>query len=246
MKLVGFLSSISPATELHTGNTGCGGVTLLWLAAERSVRDRRARRRWLRVAVVVAWVTASAIEVPYHLPPAPELTGHPTVYVIGDSLAASVGGSGEETWPQLLGRGHPIEVVNLARVGATTASAVKQADALPPDGGVVLLEIGGNDLLGDTPAADFERDLDRLLARVCRPSRAVVMFELPLPPLYNGYGRAQRRLASAYGVHLIPRRVLMGVLTDDGATVDGIHLSGVGHQRMARAVWAVLRPAGSD
>jgi acyl-CoA thioesterase-1 len=224
-----------------------GGVTLPWLVAERSSRDRwQARRWWLRAAVVVAWVAAAAVEFPYHLSPAPGFAGRPAVYVIGDSLAAGVGGSGEETWPRLLGQGHPVEVVNLARVGATTASAVKQADGLPPGGGVVLLEIGGNDLLGSTTAADFGRDLDRLLGRVCQPGRVVLMFELPLPPLCNGYGLAQRRLASAYQVHLIPKRVLMGVLTRDGATVDGLHLTGAGHQRMAGAVWSVLRPAGAE
>ena len=71
------------------------------------------------------------------------------------------------------------------------------------------------------------------------------MFELPLPPLCNEYGRIQRRLASAYDVHLIPRRVLMGVLTENGATIDGTHLSNTGHRRLAQEVWAILHPAGA-
>ena len=61
----------------------------------------------------------------------------------------------------------------------------------------MLLEIGGNDLLGDTTPAGFESGLDNLLRVVSRPGRVVVMLELPLPPFFNEYGRAQRRVASA-------------------------------------------------
>lgn len=68
------------------------------------------------------------------------------------------------------------------------------------------------------------------------------MVELPLPPLCNGFGLVQRRRAAEHGVALIPRRVLMGVLTGDDATTDGLHLTPAGHERMAGAVWAALRP----
>ncbi len=39
---------------------------------------------------------------------------------------------------------------------------------------------------------------------------------------------------------LIPKRVLLGVLTVDEATVDGIHLSPAGRQLMADVVWQTL------
>ena len=119
----------------------------------------------------------------------------------------------------------------------------KQADQLPSAGGLVLLEIGGNDLLGDTPTADFERDLNLLLARIRAPGRTVLMFELPLPPLSNEYGRIQRRAAARHGVRLIPKRIFMSVLAADGATLDSIHLSDAGHERMAAEIWRIIAPA---
>jgi lysophospholipase L1-like esterase len=82
-----------------------------------------------------------------------------------------------------------------------------------------------------------------LLDRVVSRGRVIVMFELPLPPLCNEYGRIQRRLASEYGVCLIPKRVLARVLTGNGATLDSIHLSRRGHEQMASAVWEYLSPA---
>ncbi|MBN9522555.1 hypothetical protein J0H58_29215 [bacterium] len=221
-----------------------GGVSVLWLAAERSGGRLRSRRGWLRDAGAGIWLAAVAVELPHHILPAVPPTGdRPTLHVIGDSLAAGTGSKQEETWPRRLARVHGIEVVDLSRVGATTISALGQAEKLPADGGVVLIEIGGNDLLGPTSAADFDRDLGELLARVCRPGRAVLMVELPLPPPCNGFGLAQRRRAAEHGVALIPRRVLMGVLTADDTTTDGLHLTPAGHGRMADALWDAIRPA---
>jgi acyl-CoA thioesterase-1 len=110
----------------------------------------------------------------------------------------------------------------------------------------VLLEIGGNDLLANTAPREFERGLNELLRAVCQPGRTVVMFELPLPPSYNQFGIIQRRCSRAHGVLLIPKRVLLGVLRADATTLDSIHLSPAGHQRMAQAVWRVIHPAFDD
>jgi acyl-CoA thioesterase-1 len=180
--------------------------------------------------------------VPLPTPPVVSATGRPKLYIVGDSIAAGVG-TREETWPHILARTRSVEVEDLSRAGADVWTAAAQLTRLPADGGLVLMEIGGNDLLGTSSAAEFEQGLDRLLDQVCVPGRVVVMFELPLPPFCNGFGLAQRRLAAKYGVPLIPKRILMAVLTGDAATLDSIHLTAAGHERMADAVWGVVRPA---
>ncbi len=82
------------------------------------------------------------------------------------------------------------------------------------------------------------------------PDRQVVLFELPLIPFYNQYGRAQRSIAAKHNVKLIPKRVFLSVLYDNDSTLDTIHLSQSGHQLMAECVWRILKPAydpaGSD
>jgi hypothetical protein len=72
------------------------------------------------------------------------------------------------------------------------------------------------------------------------------MFELPLPPLSNEYGRIQRQAAKEYGVVLIPKRVFMRVLTGKDATLDSLHLSKLGHKRMAEAVHTLIQPPSED
>jgi acyl-CoA thioesterase-1 len=120
------------------------------------------------------------------------------------------------------------------------------AQVLPEDR-VVLIEIGGNDLLAGLPSSEFGRSLEAILSIVATPGRTVVMFELPLLPNVIQYGQIQRRLAANYGVWLIPKRYFVGVISGANATSDGLHLSETGTRRMAvrvaRVLSAVLRPS---
>jgi acyl-CoA thioesterase-1 len=213
-----------------------------WLIAERLTQSRLyVWRRLLRGLIAVVCLIAVAMELPYHLSPSLHATGKPTLYILADSVTA---GTGEKiTWPKLLAKAQAVDVVDLSMAGATVNSALKQADGVTRSGGIVLLEIGGNDLLGETSVADYELDLERLLQKVCQPGRAVLMFELPLPPFRNEYGRVQRRLAAKHHVTMIPKRLFMGVLSEPGATIDSVHLAHLGHERMSAIVWAFIQPA---
>ncbi len=165
--------------------------------------------------------------------------------VVGDSITAGLN-DGEDTWPRRLSRQVSARILDASQPGATLKSAQQQVELLNPFAGdVLLLEIGGNDQLEGLPLVEFERDMDRLFAACHRPGRAVVMFELPLPPLATRYGEIQRRLARHHQVHLIPRRDILGVMTARGSTVDGIHLSATGQARLADLVQNLLNfPTG--
>ena len=125
-------------------------------------------------------------------------------------------------------------------MGETAASALKRARTYDITASVVVVEIGGNDLLGSTPAAQFEKDLDALLEFLYAPNRQVVMLELPLPPFFHRFGRIQRAAAEKYGVLLVPKRVFLSVLAGSGATLDSVHLSQTGHQHMSDSVWSLI------
>jgi lysophospholipase L1-like esterase len=101
---------------------------------------------------------------------------------------------------------------------------------------VVLVELGGNDLLGGTDPDAFARDLRSLLRAVAVGERRVVMFELPLLPFQNGYGRIQRRVCAEHGVDLLPRSLLAGAIALPGNARDGLHLSQQGHEWLADRV----------
>jgi acyl-CoA thioesterase-1 len=223
---------------LVLATSGAWAISRLW---------RRPLSRPLELSLVGAatagWLLAIAVEIPHHLPPSLPPLGRPTLGIIGDSLTEGMGTSDIVTWPRLLADAHSIPVRDHARMGATVASALEQAEQVGPDEDLVLLEIGGNDLLGTTPSDAFHADLDQLLSSLRRPGRTLVMLELPLPPGSSAFGRAQRQLARDYDVILVPKRFLIGLLQAPGVTLDTIHLSQQGHRRMADGIWKILAGA---
>ena len=218
-----------------------GAAVLGWLLVEMMPRRRRSRLAvGTRLSMLLLCSGAAGIEARHFAAPSLAPASHECLYVLGDSISAGIGASGERTWPRSLGDRYRIAVVNLARAGATTPDAVEYAGGVEAQRAVVLIEIGGNDLLSGVPAEEYETSLRSLLARLSGSEHALVMCGLPLPPFHNGYGKAQRRLATEFGVTLIPKRMFASVLSASGATIDGLHLSESGHERMAEVVWSVV------
>ena len=183
------------------------------------------------------------MEMPYQLPPQiGNQRRFTTLSIVGDSVTAGLGDPRVTTWPRLLSLNRPLEICDLSHAGETVESAMLRLEASPLGDGLILLEIGGNDLLGPTTMRSYARGLEELLRHVCSPERTILMFELPSIPLFNEFGRIQRRLAAQYGVILIPKRYFVSVLTAADATVDGVHLSQHGQDLMADLIWQLIEP----
>jgi acyl-CoA thioesterase I len=198
----------------------------------------------LKASTIIAFTFLSLslclTELPYRqAQPVTVFTNQP-VFVLGDSISAGIGGK-ERVWPVLLGDLSHLKVINLARPGATIETALDQASQIKTVNAVVIVEIGGNDLLGHTDHRAFYEQLDKLLGRLKKGNHRIVMFELPLLPFWNAFGTDQRVLAEKYRVTLIPKICLAGVFGSKGTTLDGLHLSQHGHNKLARAVLGLLR-----
>lgn len=163
--------------------------------------------------------------------------GTRAIVVLGDSLSAGLDEGEGTPWPVQLGKLHSVAVKNLAEAGATTRDGIRMVRRAHSFPGLVIVELGGNDMLGERPLSDFEADLSRILGILHDQDRSVVLVELPLLPGKNAWGVAQRRLARKYGCAILPKRELVDVLASPQATVDTLHLTGIGHQRMAEVVW---------
>jgi len=218
-------------------------LAFVWLFLGGSAREARARAALATgAAVVLLAMLAVALELPWHLTPTVRPGNYEAVYIIGDSITSGVGE--KETWPAPdYAARCPVPVTDLSNPGETVESALDMTGRIVSSDALVILEIGGNDLLQSTPGEKFRDDLDALLGEVCAPGRTVVMLELPLLPMKNRFGRVQRRLARRYGVALIPKRHFAAVLTGENATTDGLHLSRTGHERMARMMWEATSSA---
>ena len=185
----------------------------------------------------------AAMAISFQLRPTLPRAAFGRLYVIGDSVSAGIGVRGGETWPGLLGAENHVQVIELSRAGSTIADATRHLRSEPMSDGLVLLEIGGNDIIGHAGPDQFGKDLDALARQVYGPGRQVVMLELPLLPFDNAYGVQQRRVASRHRILLIPRKYFAEVLAAPGATLDGVHLSATGQRRMAQMVWKMVGPS---
>jgi len=222
--------------------TGFSVTFLLWIVASHRVAPETT---WIRLrkasgAILLAMLLVLTGSEFGHRR-MPKFQGVPAAHlvVIGDSISAGID-SHTPTWPTLVQRETGIPVKNLSQPGATVADARGMAARVIPQDAVVLIEIGGNDLLSGVPSDAFGRALDCLLGGLAAPQRTLVMFELPLLPHWISYGRIQRQVASRYGVLLIPKRYFAQVLSGANATSDGLHLSATGAERMAAFVTQTL------
>jgi acyl-CoA thioesterase I len=195
---------------------------------------------WPRVIFVFTCIAALVIELPFHFVHGMPRGNFKKLCVIGDSFSAGISGKSERTWPVIFGEKYGVEVINLSVAGATAGSILPQTGKIANDDTIVLLEIGGNDLLSMTSQSVFEQNLRSLLQKVVRPNRSVLMLELPLAPWHIGYGRIQRKLAAEFKVVLIPKSFLADIFGAKGATIDLAHLSSDGHKIMAEKIGHLL------
>ena len=215
---------------------------VLWFIA-----SNRSSGLWLKsqpaatAVLVVLVLVLTSIEFSHRRMPV--VVGGPSdhLVVIGDSISSGIDPR-VPSWPLVMQQATGIAVRNLARPGAQSRDGLTMAEKLTAEDHVVLIEIGGNDLLEGGPSEEFGKALDALLSKVSAPGRTVVMFELPLFPHMIAYGRIQRGLAAKYRVWLIPKRFFAEVIGRANATSDGLHLSNEGTRRMAALVAQAFSP----
>ena len=188
---------------------------------------------WLRmrtlamVLMLFLLITLPAVEWSHRATPVIEGEASDHLVVLGDSISAGLG-SRVKPWPTVMQQITNLNVRNISRAGATISDGMAMTESVSADDHLVLVELGGNDLLAGEPSDEFARGLEAVLAKLAVRGRTVVMFELPLLPGSIAYGRIQRRLAAKYGIWLIPKRFLTRIIAGPDATSDGLHLTDIG------------------
>jgi acyl-CoA thioesterase-1 len=154
--------------------------------------------------------------------------------VLGDSIAAGYGLAPDQAFPvrlqaALASQGRKVTVLNHGVSGDTTSGGLERIDwmlADKPD--IVLVELGGNDMLRGTDPATTERNLDAIIAKLKGAAVTVWLAGMVAPrnlgPEYTtAFDAIYGKLAAKYDVPLYPF-LLDGVAQTDGLNqADGIH-----------------------
>lgn len=192
----------------------------------------------LRVIVITLLLVAGTVAVraePY------QIVG------FGDSLMAGYGlppgeGFTEKLQAALNAEGHDVIVANAGVSGDTSSGGLSRLDWSVPDGtGLVLLELGANDMLRGIDPALTRANLDSMLTRLADRKIPVLLIGMRAAPnLGPDYQKAFDAifpgLAAKFGVPLYPF-FLEGVAADPSLILDdGMHPNAAGIDRMVAAI----------
>jgi lysophospholipase L1-like esterase len=157
------------------------------------------------------------------------------VVCFGDSLTYGVGRGEGLAYPDHLAQRLATEVVNAGVSGDTTGQALRRLDAvLAEDPWLVIVELGGNDILRRVPLETTERNFNAIVERLLEAGVVPLLIEVR-GPFGRRYARLFDRLEKRHGVPVI-RDVLPDLLLDLRYKSDGIHLNAAGYEVLADGV----------
>jgi len=199
------------------------------------------RRLLLVLAGLVAVVVAVRLLTPERVTNS-EPTGT-TVVCFGDSLTAGVGAEPDQSYPDQLERRIGRPVVNAGVSGDTTGSALLrlERDVLDRDPRVVLITLGGNDLMQGVPPEEALANLERVVEAIHRRGALVVVGGVSLPLVDRGYGEVYQELRERTGC-LVIANVLDGVIGRPALMSDRIHPNARGYAVIAERFHEAVRP----
>jgi len=135
----------------------------------------------------------------------------------------------------------PLLAFGLLQAGLSTPQ-VFAASVVP--GILVLLCLGGNDMLRKQSESATENNL-RLLVQTIRASGAnVVLIGVPAPKLFGGAPDFYARVAEDMGLPL-EQDIFSDVLKDNRLKSDPIHANAAGYRVVAERLAEFLREAGA-
>ena len=166
------------------------------------------------------------------------------VLALGDSLTFGTGATPETSFPSVLAALSGWQIVNAGVPGDTSAQALERLPALLDEHkpALVLVSIGGNDLLRRLPETDARANLQRICELAQSAGAQVLLLAVPRPsvaaaftgslsdhPMYADVSAALKLPLHAEG--------WARVLADAALRADPIHANARGYAQMARSVF---------
>jgi lysophospholipase L1-like esterase len=166
-----------------------------------------------------------------------------TIICFGDSLTEGVGAGEGEDYPSALSRQLVSPVVNAGRRGDTTADALQRLSGavLSKNPRLVILLLGGNDLLRQRPRQETRKNLEEIVRRVQARGAIVAIVGIKLGLFTDEYAAVFEETARQFGALYIPG-VMKGVLSDSKFRSDPIHPNGAGYRLIAERIAEKIKP----
>lgn len=174
-----------------------------------------------------------------------------TVLALGDSLTFGTGAAPDASYPAVLAGLTGWRVVNAGVPGDTSAQALQRLPALLQEqpSALVLVSIGGNDLLRRLPEADTRASVRRICELARESGAQVLLLAVPRPSVaaaFTGSLSDHPMYAEIAAELKLPLQAggWASVLADESLRSDQIHANARGYAQMARKVYDALLASG--
>lgn len=166
-----------------------------------------------------------------------------TVVAFGDSITAGVGTTGNNDYVSRLADRTGVAIINAGRSGDTTASALARIDSavLARDADIVIVFLGGNDLLQGVPVQQRITNITSIVQQIRADGAAVILVGVGSGAI-DPFEGALAGIASQTSSTFVPA-VLDGIFGVSSLMADLIHPNNAGHAIIADRIEPALRTA---
>lgn len=183
--------------------------------------------------------------------PQPAIVQGATVLILGDSLSYGTGAKPEEAYPVLLEKATGWRIVNAGIPGDTTSGGLQRLPGLleTHQPKLLLVELGGNDLLRQVSPKQVESNLKSIIAQAKSLGVPVALVAIPeISPLMAAVGNLSdhplyARVAEEMQVPLVTD-VFSEVLSKRELKADQIHPNAQGYAEVASSLQETFKALG--
>lgn len=165
------------------------------------------------------------------------------IVFFGDSLTAGQGAGAGEDFPSLIGKALNVPILNVGVSGNTTRDALLRIseDVLSQNPSIVVIELGGNDLLDRVNVEVTKKNFDLILSKIKPTGAKIVILGVKFFLFQQKYETDWQSLAKKYNATYVPD-IFEGVITDQSLKFDDIHPNAKGYQKIAEKLIPIIAP----
>src|SRR3989344_6982573 len=170
-------------------------------------------------------------------------SGEKPIVFFGNSITAGQGAGADEDFPSLIGKTLNIPIVNAGVSGSTTHDALLRInkDVISKNPSIVVIELGGNDLLEHVDIGVSRRNFDSILSKISTTGAKIVVLDVKFFVFHQKYETDWRDLAKKYNAVYAPD-ILEGIIADPRLKFDDIHPNAKGYQKIAEKLTQIIAP----
>ena len=232
------------------GGGGEAGNSWSMLRARRAVPackpERALQGKGKTGQLFLAWFAFALLTACDRAPQLPKLQANDAVVAFGDSLTEGVGAGAESTYPAWLSKTTGHAIINAGISGETTAEGLERLPAMLEEHRpkLVLLCLGGNDMLRQQNMASTESNLRKIIQTIRASGASVVLIGVPEPKLFSSPPALYEKLADEFDLPY-EGEIFDEVLKNPRLKSDPIHANAEGYRLVAERLAELLKEAGA-